>query len=223
MGRRIEHPGRPVAGPLPSWGEGALGLRRGQTAELDEFTRADKKKIVKTAWADRLAIEARIQADWDLVARGGDPAAGGGQESANPLWAIAHDACSVTELSQHLPTWEAMPAPLRSLLPPDAPPGSGKRRLLRHLVHQLFLHNRDLQPYRVLLMAATGRTSEEVSALNEDDIEYGPHSVSIDFSKGRANAQVRRPSPPSPLSPRRSCTRTGRNWILPRSPGGCWS
>lgn len=191
VGRRIEHPHRPVAGQLPGWVEGALGLRRGQTDELDEFTRAEKRKIIQAAWADRLAIEARIKVGWALVARGCDPAEGGWAEPANLLWAIAHEAWSFKEISQHLPKWSAMAVPLRSMLPEDTLPRSGKRMLLRHLVNQLFLHNRDLQPYRVLLMAATGRTSEEVTALDEDAIEYGPHSVMIDFSKGRAHAETR--------------------------------
>ncbi|MEV7480407.1 hypothetical protein [Streptomyces halstedii] len=209
VGRRIEHPHRPVAGQLPGWVEGALGLRRGQTDELDEFTRADKKKIVQAAWADRLAIETRIRTGWGLAAQGRDPAEAGWEEPANLLWAIAHEARTFTEIGHHLPKWSAMATSLRSLLPEDTPPRNGKRMLMRHLVNQLFLHNRDLQPYRVLLMAATGRTSEEVAALDEDDIEYGPNSVMIDFSKGRAQAQMRQafsaePAPPTAfLHPRR--------------------
>jgi hypothetical protein len=52
--------------------------------------------------------------------------------------------------------------------PQCAGPDFGKRALLRFLVRQLFLSNLDLQAYRILLMAATGRTPEEVTALDED-------------------------------------------------------
>ncbi|MFF3468014.1 hypothetical protein [Streptomyces sp. NPDC002619] len=55
----------------------------------------------------------------------------------------------------------------------------------------LYPHNLDLHSYRILLMAATGRTSEEVVALHEDDIEYGPRSVLIDFTKQRARTTRR--------------------------------
>ncbi|MFD9657485.1 hypothetical protein [Streptomyces mirabilis] len=40
--------------------QGAIGLRRGRGEEVDEFTRADKKKLIQAAWTDRLATEARI-------------------------------------------------------------------------------------------------------------------------------------------------------------------
>ncbi|MFD4231202.1 hypothetical protein [Streptomyces sp. NPDC058545] len=55
----------------------------------------------------------------------------------------------------------------------------------------LYPHNLDLHSYRILLMAATGYTSEEVVALHEDDIEYGPRSVLIDFTKQRARTTQR--------------------------------
>ncbi|WP_406399632.1 hypothetical protein OH805_11275 [Streptomyces sp. NBC_00879] len=191
VGRRIEHRGRPVEGHLHRWVDGSIGLRRGQTQELDEFSRSDKKKLVQAAWADRLAIESRIRRGWDLADSGTDPAVGGWSEPANLLWAIANDAWTCGEISRHLPGWSAMPYPLRDLLPRDIVPVTGKRGLLRFLVRQLFLSNLDLQAYRILLMAATGRASEEVTLLDEDDIEFGPRSVMIDFSKWRAQAHTR--------------------------------
>jgi hypothetical protein len=191
VARRLEHPQRPVAGHLHGWVDGALGLRRGQTTELDEFTRADKKKLIQTAWADRLAIEERIRRGQGLATAGTDPAEGGWDELANLLWAIANNAWTCAQISQHLPSWQDMPPQLRDVVPPGTRPGSGKRALLRHLVRQLFLSNLDLQTYRILLMAATGRAPEEVTALDEDDIEFGPHSVTIDFAKGRAHSRTR--------------------------------
>lgn len=180
-----------MAGHLHGWVDGSVGLRRGQSQELDEFTRSDKKRLVQTAWADRLAIEARIRRGWELAASGTDPAEGGWSEPANLLWALANDAWTCGEISQHLPVWSDMPDSLRGLLPQGIAPLVAKRALLRFLVRQLFLSNLDLQPYRVLLMVITGRAPEEVTLLTEDDIEFGPHSVLIAFSKWRAHSHTR--------------------------------
>ncbi|MFE5091586.1 hypothetical protein ACFRCI_14540 [Streptomyces sp. NPDC056638] len=191
IARRIEHPDRKVAGHLHGWVNGSLGLRRGQTEELDEFTRADKQKLVRAAWADRLSVETRISKGRALAMSGADPAHGGWDVPANLLWAIFHGAWSCEEIASHLPRWADLPPSLRDLLPADTPPKVSKRRLLRYLVRQLYPHNLDLHCYRILLMAATGRASEEVSGLAEDDVEIGPRSVMIDFSKGRAHAEMR--------------------------------
>ncbi|PJN38686.1 hypothetical protein CG747_21555 [Streptomyces sp. CB02959] len=189
--RRAEHPDRPVAAGLRHWASGHVGLRGGQTQELDEFTRADKKELVKAAWSDHLAITARIRRGWELAATGKDPAEDGWDRLANLLWAITNDAWTCEEIAEHLPGWHEMPPSLREVMPPGTLPQFGKRMVLRHLVRQLFPHNLDLHSYRILLMAATGRSSEEVSALTEDDIEFGPRSVVIDFTKGRAHARTR--------------------------------
>lgn len=190
--RRIEHPDRPVVGHLSSWGKGALGVRRGKSEELDEFTRAEKLALVKAAWADLAAVDARIKKGWALAERGVDPAVGGWLEPANLLWAIAHDAWSTWEISRRLPRRAEWPPSLVTFLPENAPPGLVRQMLLGSLVRQLFLHNMDLHCFRILLMAATGHASEEVSGLDEDDVEFGPKSVMIDFTKNRAQAEPRR-------------------------------
>jgi hypothetical protein len=64
--------------------------------------------------------------------------------------------------------------------------------LLRVLVHMLHPHNLDLHPFRVLLMAATGHTSEEITGLAEDDVEFTPDGVLLSFTKNRAHAVRRR-------------------------------
>ncbi|MEU8971645.1 hypothetical protein AB0D11_20640 [Streptomyces monashensis] len=190
--RRIEHPDRPVVGHLNGWVKGALGIRRGQAEELDEFTRAEKLALIKAAWADLVAVDARIKKGWALAESGVDPEVGGWLEPANLLWAIAHDVWSVWEISRRLPRLSEWPASLVAFLPDNAPVGMARQMLLRALVRQLFLHNMDLHCFRILLMAATGRASEEVSGLDEDDIEFGPKSVMIDFTKNRADAEPRR-------------------------------
>lgn len=189
--RRALHAERKVAGHLHGWLEGALGVRRGETNELDEFSRADRKKIVQAAWMAHLDVKRRLERGWELAARGCDPREGGWTEEANLLWAIAHDALSCTEISKAVPPWRDMPPSLQQLAPAGINPVAAKTAVVRGLVRQLFLHNSDLQPYRILLMAATGRAPEEVAALTEADIEFGSASVTIDFSKGRARAQMR--------------------------------
>ncbi|MFB4420675.1 hypothetical protein C5F59_006225 [Streptomyces sp. QL37] len=202
IGRRSLHAERVVAGHLHGWLEGALGLRRGETTELDEFSRADRKKIVQAAWTARLEVERRLARGWELVGRGQDPREGGWTEEANLLWAIAHNTLNCTQISKALPSWRNMPPSLQRLAPDGARPTAAKATVVRGLVKQLFLHNADLQPYRILLMAATGRAPEEVAALTEDDIEFGSSSVTIDFSKGRARARMRQAfSTPEPSSP----------------------
>ncbi|MFJ6372629.1 hypothetical protein ACIQK5_31135 [Streptomyces virginiae] len=171
---------------------GALGLVRGRGNEVDEFSRADKKKLIQAAWADRIAIEARIKKGWALAATGCDPSSGSWTEPRNLLWAVAHSAWSCEDIARRMPALHQWPGPLRVLVPQDVSPALARGYLLRHLVRMLFPSDADLHSYRILLMAATGRASEEVVMLDEDAIEYGPTSVLIDFTKNRAHAVQRR-------------------------------
>ncbi|WP_125522990.1 hypothetical protein [Streptomyces sp. WAC 06783] len=112
VGRRIAHPGRAVDTRLAGWVDGALGLRCGQTQELDEFTRADKKRLIHAALTDALAIRARLTAGRGLAATGIDPATGGWAEVKNLLW-VANDAYAFGEISARLPPLSRWPAGLR--------------------------------------------------------------------------------------------------------------
>ncbi|MDO0923937.1 hypothetical protein QQY24_00120 [Streptomyces sp. TG1A-8] len=68
-GRSVSSLGTCTAGSKAPW-DCAAG-RPG--CELDEFSRADRKKIVQAAWTARLDIERRLARRWDLAARGRDP------------------------------------------------------------------------------------------------------------------------------------------------------
>ncbi|MEW2522809.1 hypothetical protein [Actinacidiphila alni] len=192
--RRAEHGERPVVGPLRGWLKGSVGVRRGKNDELDEFSRADKVALVKAAWTDLAAIDARVKAGWELAASGVDPAVGGWLEPANLLWAIANDAHSIEEICHQLPEARTgqWPTSLSAYMPESAWSRPLRWILVGQLVRQLFLHNADLHCFRVLLVAATGHAPEEVCGLDEDDIEFGPKSVMIDFTKNRAHAEPRR-------------------------------
>ncbi|MEU4427542.1 hypothetical protein AB0F81_43540 [Actinoplanes sp. NPDC024001] len=191
VARRVQHPSRPVAGHLHGWVEGSVGVRRGGSTELDEFSRADKKKLIRAAAVARLAAQARVRHGRRLAAAGTDPAVGGWLVRENLLWAMARDMGGATEVLARLPLpASSLPRSLHDL----APEGLGwqnRGQLMRFLVAQLFLTSMDLHAYRILLMAATGRAPEEVAALTEDDIELGAGGVTIDFSKRRAHARMR--------------------------------
>ncbi|WP_435204924.1 hypothetical protein [Micromonospora sp. bgisy143] len=188
IARRAEHPDRPVAGHLYGWIAGALGVRRGGSTELDEFSRADKQKLVRAAQAARRATETRIRAGRALAATGTDPEAGGWTQPENVLWAIAHNVRSCNEIVSLLPDPSGMPPQQDSAMGRFL---RDRRDVLRHLVGQLFLTNMDLHAYKILLMAATGRAPEEITGLTEDDIEFSPHGVTITFGKNRAHARMR--------------------------------
>ncbi|SIM72971.1 hypothetical protein SAMN04489832_1672 [Micromonospora cremea] len=188
IARRAEHPDRPVAGHLNGWVAGVLGVRRGGSIELDEFSRADKQKLVRAAQAARRATEVRIRAGRALAATGADPEIGGWTQAGNVLWAITHNARSCSEIVSFLPDPAGMPSHQDSGLQGSR---RDRRGVLRHLVGQLFLTNMDLHAYKILLMAATGRAPEEITGLTEDDIEFSPRGVTITFGKNRAHARMR--------------------------------
>jgi hypothetical protein len=197
IARRIQHPDRPVAGHLTGWAEGAIGVRQGSTTELDEFTRQDKRALVQAAWKDVIAIEARLREGWTEARSGADPRLAGWAEPANLLWAIAHpEVLSMEQIFDLLPDPSRWPPQLTAFLPESGRAGGGRKRgLLRALVRKLYLHNLDLHSFRILLMAATGHASEEITGLLETDVEFSPAGVSINFTKDRANATRHRAFP----------------------------
>lgn len=165
--RRAAHPDRAVAAHLNGWLTGSSGLRRGATREVDEFSRADKKALVQAARADIKQLEQRLRRGRELLERGVDPEMGGWLEPANLLWAIEH-GMPTRELLGRLPSLIDWPAELTDLLPQEVALNYRGRTLLRVLTGMLYPHNRDLHGFRILLMAATGHTSEEVTGLAED-------------------------------------------------------
>jgi hypothetical protein len=65
-------------------------------------------------------------------------------------------------------------------------PRLAKIILVRWLVGQLYPRHLDLHAYRVLLVAATGYTPEEVTALTDADVEFLPTGVRLSLTKQRA-------------------------------------
>ena len=82
--------------------------------------------------------------------------------AANLRWAIENEIVTTRGINAHLPPVDEWPAALLDLLPPDAPRNNWRRTLLCVLARMLYPSTLDLHGFRVLLMAATGHTSEEV-------------------------------------------------------------
>jgi hypothetical protein len=183
--RRAQHPDRAVTANFDGWLAGASGLRRGQTQEVDEFTLVDKKQIITAAWADLHALERRLNRGRELAAAGVDPRSGGWLMPANLLWGIAQATVSTEEIARQLPPG-GWPQELAELVQGKMNPFNPKPMLISDLVRMLYPHNDDLHAFRILLMAATNRASEEITALTEDDVEFQPNGVLLTFRKDRA-------------------------------------
>lgn len=191
---RTQHPDRPVTTLLDGWLTGAIGLRKGVTQQVDEFTRADKRALIRAAWDELRTLEQRLRHGAELLAAGADPrsASDAWLVPANLLWALNH-GIETREILAHLPPPDQWPSALAELTPPTLTSATMRRRaLLRVLVGMLYPHNLDLHAFRVLLMAATGHTSEEVTGLAEADVEFTAHGVELTFTKLRAHAVRRR-------------------------------
>jgi len=51
IARRAEHPDWLVSPQLDGWLTGAIGLRKGVSQEVDEFSRTAKRALIRAAWA----------------------------------------------------------------------------------------------------------------------------------------------------------------------------
>jgi len=186
--RRALHPDRPLAPRFDGWLQGALGLRRGATREVDEFSRADKAKLIAAAWDQVRAVEQRLVAGRALAAVGGDPRTGGWDSVSNLAWAVHHGVLTTTEqAAQLLPKMDDWPQQVVDLLPEGTGPGRAREELLRAVTRMLYPFNIDLNGFRVLLVAATGRAPEEVTGLTDADVEFQPDGVLLTLRKGRAH------------------------------------
>jgi hypothetical protein len=132
-----------------------------------------------------------LQCGRELLERGVDPETGGWLEPANLFWAIEH-GMPTRELLGRLPSPLDWPETLTDLLPSGEALNRRGRALLRALTLMLYPHNRDLHAFRILLMAATGHTSEEVTGLAEDQVKFTPDGVLLTFTKNRARSVRRR-------------------------------
>jgi hypothetical protein len=138
IARRAEHPDWLVSPQLDGWLTGAIGLRKGVSQEVDEFSRAAKRALIRAAWADVRALEQRMQHGSELLATGRDFRVGGWLVPTNLLWAIENEIVTTRGINAHLPPVDEWPAALLDLLPPDAPRNNWRRTLLRVLARMLY-------------------------------------------------------------------------------------
>ncbi|MFF2409774.1 hypothetical protein [Streptomyces sp. NPDC058092] len=195
INRRQQHPDREVADRLARVAADQHGLSWGTTKELDEYSRKDKAALVRAAWEDVVRLRKRLEAGWAMVAAGGHPAEHDWSRMPDLLWALAHQAVSPREMATNA-VFPLSPE-LRALIPENVKvtgSSSGMRCyfLVRGLLNQLYPNGRDLHAFRVLLVAATGHTPEEVTGLSEDSVEFTEGGVRLTMTKNRARRIHRR-------------------------------
>ncbi|MEU4077348.1 hypothetical protein [Streptomyces venezuelae] len=187
--RRDDHPDRPVAAVLARLARGPALLGSGEKTERDEFSRQDKRALVRAAWKSAHATRKRLEDGWALAGQGRHPGQGSWMSIPDLLWGLAHEEIAVTDFRQFMPPSRQWPQELQEAVAgPDKVPHSGTARvqLARWLLAQLYPATLDLHAFRVLLMDATGHTSEEVAGFGEADVEFLPKGVRLTLLKNRA-------------------------------------
>jgi hypothetical protein len=195
IARRAQHDQRPVDPGLLRLVTGELGVAWGARQELDEYSRTDRRALVRTAWARANELEHRLTAGWALAAQGRHPAEHGWTSPANLLWGLTQEQVSPRDIRDNLPPLAQWPpelsaCPQRGDRPVNAARSTGL--LLRWLVRQLYPHGLDLHAFRVLLVAATGHAPEEITTLTEADVEFLPAGVRLTLTKQRARRRYPR-------------------------------
>lgn len=191
INRRGRHPDRPVDPGLGGLAAGQHALHWGSSRELDEFSRKDKAALVQAAWKDSGDLAKRLAAGRALAATGGHPAEHGWLSLPNLLWGLADDAVTPREIARQLRgVW---PAELSALVVrEDVRPSMRVYFLILALLEMLYPTQRDLHAFRVLLVAATGHAPEELTGLDEDDVEFVENGVRLTLTKHRARRIRRR-------------------------------
>lgn len=187
--RRDDHRDRAVAPALARLGRRAVLIGTGESTERDEFTRKEKRALVRAAWQSVHATRKRLDDGWALAATGRHPDQGSWTSIPDLLWGLAHEQITPGDMRETVPPLRQWPAPLQALA--ARPDGTSSRsmarfQLCRRLVAQLYPTTLDLQAFRVLLMDATGHASEEVTAFGESDVEFLPKGVRLTLLKQRA-------------------------------------
>ncbi|MER5639219.1 hypothetical protein ABT095_19940 [Kitasatospora sp. NPDC002227] len=161
----------------------------GRTTEVDEFSRKEKAALVREAWAVVRAAEQRIREGDQLVAAAkGHPDQHGWCDLGNLLWAVGQSELIREGISTKLPplaAWtEDMHAQVGSRSEIQA--RYARRFLLRSLVQTLYPTADDMHAFRILLIAATGHSPEEIAGLCMSDVDFIQSGVRLTLTKRRA-------------------------------------
>lgn len=195
VARRSEHPDRDVEPGLARFTRGPIVIGPGRSSERDEFSRADKRALVRAAWVSIHALEHRLTSGRDLAEQGRHPAQSDWMHLPDLLWGLWHGHITPAEISASLPSPAAWPDSLARLVgvgEAGFDPRQGRLRLLQHLVSMLFPATIDLHPFRVLLIDATGHAPEEVTSFGDGDVEFTPNGVRLTLLKQRAGLRRHR-------------------------------
>ncbi|HEY9326703.1 MAG TPA: hypothetical protein VIS09_00435 [Streptomyces sp.] len=206
--RRDDHEERTVAADLARLVRGPALLGSGESAERDEFTRKEKLAIVRAAWTSAHATRKRIEDSWALAGQGCHPDQGSWTRIGDLLWGLAHEEITVEDIRRRVPPPREWPLDLLEFTagPGQVPnPATARMQLARSLVARLYPTALDLHAFRVLLMDATGYTSEEVTSFGETGVEFLPKGVRLTLLKNRAerlrHRAFRDQSPPKTPAP----------------------
>ncbi|WP_329394461.1 hypothetical protein OHA45_13350 [Streptomyces lydicus] len=187
--RRDDHAVREVAVALARLARGTVLIGSGESTERDEFTREEKQALVRAAWRSVHATRRRLDDGWGLAAQGRHPGQGSWTSVADLLWGLAHEEISAADFRRFVPAPREWPLELQEFTagPDERPhPQTGRFQLVHRLVASLYPTTLDLHAFRVLLMDATGYTSEEVTGFGEADVEFLPKGVRLTLLKNRA-------------------------------------
>ncbi|WP_372456004.1 hypothetical protein [Streptomyces buecherae] len=187
--RRDDHSDRAVAPDLARWARGPALLAAGKKTERDEFSRSEKQALVRTAWQSVHAIRKRLDEGWALAEQGQHPDVGSWTSIADLLHGLANEQITPDDVRRHIPPSREWPPELKAFATrpgQDLVPQSARQQLVRQLFARLYPHTFDLHAFRVLLMDATGYTSEEVTGFGENQVEFLPKGVRLTLLKNRA-------------------------------------
>ncbi|MEU5331982.1 hypothetical protein AB0G51_01410 [Streptomyces asoensis] len=189
MIRRDEHADRVLAPDLARLARGPALIGGGESTERDEFTRQEKLAMVRAAWTSAQATRKRLDDGWALAAQGRHPEQGSWTSIPDLLWGLANEEVDFDDFRRFVPPAREWPL---ELLEFTAGPGNLRRPMVariglaRRLFASLYPTTFDLHAFRVLLMDATGYTSEEVTGFGEADVEFLPKGVRLSLIKNRA-------------------------------------
>ncbi|MCL7369591.1 hypothetical protein M1202_29690 [Streptomyces ardesiacus] len=161
--------------------------------QLDEFSQAERLALRDAARRDIRALEARLAEGRRLLRTGCDPREGGWESVPNLVWAAQGTTLDTAQLRDHLPTSPGRwPAEILQVAD-EAPVRHAPQALLVGLAAKVFPREKDLQPFRVLLLLAMSEcTPEELLDLSLNDIEFTDGGVRLAQTKRRAGRIRRR-------------------------------
>ncbi|MFI5540645.1 hypothetical protein ACIA5H_30050 [Nocardia sp. NPDC051900] len=116
IGYRAQQEHRPVDPRMRRLLRGHMGVAWGATNELDEFSRKDKRAVVRAARTWTAELERRLTAGWAWAARGSHPADHGWTDVANLLWGLAHLEITPIDIRANLPMMREWPPELRACI-----------------------------------------------------------------------------------------------------------